>query len=543
MDISKALIVDDMHINRIILSSLLASEGVMSDQASTGMECVELCRRNEYSLILLDHRMPDMDGVDTLLELKKVFEEKRKSVPVICHTIEEGRKNINLYRAAGFTDVLIKPVDPKELAGIVLKYIPDNDKNEHLKLENKEKKETHEKDELDKLPIWLKTVPHIDLVSGIDKCETADDYMDALYIFVSSIEKKSSDIESLCENDKLELYGIKLHSLKSVAGLIGARHLSAFASELELAAREKNRLFIKHETPLILKEYRSFKELLAPLLVSEPGRISGLNEKLRKKKEAPDISHNILFIRNADNIVTRGLTKALGDSGYNIIDVPDEPAGIITRKHMADIILYCPGGSDSSGIRMTMNFLDELFRDEDKMVCLAGDSADINDALSASAVKTPFVYPRPVDNEKFIQDMGHIVRMQKELKCRKKIYITDDDEDYRAIVEKWLSDDHSVNGFSNTSDTLAAIGTLRPDLLLLDYELPDGNGYELMKQLHASPATANIPVIFLTGKNDREHVYKILGCRPDGYLLKNIEKDVLLSAIRKFFRERIYDFL
>ena len=97
---SRVIIVDDMVINRMIISSLLASNGVLADQAESGRECIEMCRDKEYDLILLDHRMPEYDGVDTLLELKELFKEQGREVPVVCHTTEEGRSNINLYKAA-----------------------------------------------------------------------------------------------------------------------------------------------------------------------------------------------------------------------------------------------------------------------------------------------------------------------------------------------------------------------------------------------------------------------------------------------------------
>lgn len=106
------LIVDDMRVNRTILSSLLASSGIASDLATSGRECLDLCRENDYDLILLDHRMPDMDGVDTLVLLKELFREKGQETPVICHTTEDARDNINLYKAAGFVEVLIKPIQP-----------------------------------------------------------------------------------------------------------------------------------------------------------------------------------------------------------------------------------------------------------------------------------------------------------------------------------------------------------------------------------------------------------------------------------------------
>ena len=75
---SRVLIVDDMRINRIVLASILATHGITSDQAENGIECINLCRENDYDLVLLDHRMPELDGVDTLVRLKEMFKERGK---------------------------------------------------------------------------------------------------------------------------------------------------------------------------------------------------------------------------------------------------------------------------------------------------------------------------------------------------------------------------------------------------------------------------------------------------------------------------------
>ena len=115
----RVLIVDDMAINRIILASLLASNGIDSDLAESGPECIRLCEERDYDLILLDHRMPDVDGVETLIRLKELFAARGKDVPVIAHTTEEARNNINLYKAAGFADVFFKPIQPQELSDIL----------------------------------------------------------------------------------------------------------------------------------------------------------------------------------------------------------------------------------------------------------------------------------------------------------------------------------------------------------------------------------------------------------------------------------------
>ena len=211
-DTARVLIVDDMPINRIVLASHLANQGVLSDQVDNGRDCIELCKKKDYDLILMDHRMPDLDGVDTLVLLKDIFKENKREVPVICHTTEEGRNNINLYKAAGFADVLIKPLDPKELSDVLLTYLKNDDNNESKdnenfikEIEHKDRQQLDEAfimNELDILPIWLKSVPHLDLPKGISNCGSAEDYMDALYIFYSSIEEKSSEIKNYMENNK-----------------------------------------------------------------------------------------------------------------------------------------------------------------------------------------------------------------------------------------------------------------------------------------------------------------------------------------------------
>ena len=274
--VSKVLIVDDMPINRMVLASLLATNKVSSDQVESGMECLKLCRENDYDLILLDHRMPELDGVDTFVMLKEIFKEKGREVPVVCHTVENAQSNINLYKAAGFADVLIKPIDPKQLSSVLMTYLPEKDvvsiQEEELLVREEtlehEPEDMDVRDELDKLPMWLNTVPHIDLVAGVANCETAEDYVDALYIFYSSIEEKSGEIENALLNEDWTMFTLYVHSLKSIAGLVGARDLSEHAKELESASKERQINTVKNVTPTMLSEYRRFIDLLSPITLT-----------------------------------------------------------------------------------------------------------------------------------------------------------------------------------------------------------------------------------------------------------------------------------
>ena len=259
---SRVLIVDDMRVNRMILSSLLASNGVLTDLAESGEECLELCRKNKYDLILLDHRMPGIDGVDTFVQLKEIFKEQGRKVPVVCHTVEAAKDNINLYKAAGFADVLIKPIQPQRLSEVLMEHLPEASAQEQLRIEDDN---AHLKVELDKLPGWLSEVPELDISMGMEYCDTADDYMEVLTVFASSASEKADEIERLMKEGDYSHFTLKVHSLKTVAKIIGAPGLSAAAVELEAAGKNGDIEAIKDKTPKLLVSYRAFADNLAAL--------------------------------------------------------------------------------------------------------------------------------------------------------------------------------------------------------------------------------------------------------------------------------------
>ncbi len=79
-----------------------------------------------------------------------------------------------------------------------------------------------------------------------------------------------------------------------------------------------------------------------------------------------------------------------------------------------------------------------------------------------------------------------------------------------------------------------------PDLIIMDYEMPGMNGLELMKSIRQEPETSTIPIIFLTGQNEKDQVYSILQYRPDGYLLKSSSRDTIIDSINRFFDESFF---
>lgn len=119
---------------------------------------------------------------------------------------------------------------------------------------------------------------------------------------------------------------------------------------------------------------------------------------------------------------------------------------------------------------------------------------------------------------------------------KKKIVIVDDDLAYLKMMRGSLAQDYSVVPTTNGAQALNIIKVTRPDLVLLDYMMPGMDGADVLAKLRSNPRTAAIPVMFLTGKNDSESVHKVLGEKPEGYILKSMSILKIAQVIEDYFK-------
>ncbi len=116
---------------------------------------------------------------------------------------------------------------------------------------------------------------------------------------------------------------------------------------------------------------------------------------------------------------------------------------------------------------------------------------------------------------------------------RRHILVVDDDVRVLRLLKVHLQD-YDVATAINGKLALKFLENKTTDLILLDYEMPGENGPEVLKKLRANEKTKDIPVIFLTGVADSEKIQEVLLMKPEGYLLKPINKVKLLETIKKF---------
>ncbi len=145
------------------------------------------------------------------------------------------------------------------------------------------------------------------------------------------------------------------------------------------------------------------------------------------------------------------------------------------------------------------------------------------------------IFPRPVDNAGYVKTVTEFFDKVQKGEFKKSILVVDDDPSYLGLVREWLKDDYKVFMANSGLQAIKWLGKNSVDLILLDHEMPVTTGPQVLEMLRSDEETKSIPVMFLTGKSDKESVMKVVALKPEGYFLKNIQREELLEKLEEFF--------
>lgn len=121
---ARILAVDDNKVNLKLVKSLLKQTDIQVDLAESGAKCIEMLKDSSYDIILMDHMMPEMDGIETFKRIKDeglVDTSKCTVIALTANAISGAREE---YISNGFADYLSKPIKPDALDEMLLRYIP-----------------------------------------------------------------------------------------------------------------------------------------------------------------------------------------------------------------------------------------------------------------------------------------------------------------------------------------------------------------------------------------------------------------------------------
>ncbi|MBE5877403.1 MAG: response regulator [Lachnospiraceae bacterium] len=121
---AQVLVVEDNEINQIVLQAMLEPLKIQLDFAENGKEALEMIQHKKYQVILMDHYMPVMDGVEATIEIRNMEDEYYRKIPIIALTADAVEGTKEQFYKIGMNDFLTKPVDMKKMCKTLQKWIP-----------------------------------------------------------------------------------------------------------------------------------------------------------------------------------------------------------------------------------------------------------------------------------------------------------------------------------------------------------------------------------------------------------------------------------
>ena len=273
---AKILIVDDTKMNLVVATEFLKDTKVNIDTAEGGKEAVALALQNKYDVILMDQRMPEMDGEETLKVIKSHEEGPNIGTPVICLTADAVVGARERYLSKGFDDYLTKPIDSTSLEKMLKKYIP-SEKIELVSIEEKASSEPEAKvsENCDVSEFSVLSGYGIDTEKGTANCGGDKDfYLSILKEYQKDADEKKTKLMTFLEKGNLKDYAILIHSLKSTSATIGAMAPSKLAKDLEAAANNDDKDYILENQDAFLKEYDIVLEAIGKVISEDDKTVS-----------------------------------------------------------------------------------------------------------------------------------------------------------------------------------------------------------------------------------------------------------------------------
>ena len=290
----RVLVVDDEPMNLMVAEGIFREYEMQVRTVYSGMEAVELCRKEDFDLIFLDHMMPEMDGVETTRVIRRLLGDNGQ-VPIIALTANAVEGTAQMFIDEGMNDFVTKPIEMRVILAKLRKWLPAEkiEKNRNKKMDavlrsgNGDGQASQTSTDI--------SIAGLDVKKAMEFLGNEELFWSVLKEYYRVIDKKSTMISEYEQKEKWKEYTVEVHALKSASRQIGALELAQVAEQMEAAGNAGNAALIHKITPGMLEEYTFYKGILAPYFVKQEEAQNGraaemgeMSELFDQMKEAMD---------------------------------------------------------------------------------------------------------------------------------------------------------------------------------------------------------------------------------------------------------------
>lgn len=262
------LVVDDNDVNLTVACGLLKTFQIKTTAVMSGREAILKTEEYLYDMVLMDHMMPEMDGIEATMEIRN-NNPIYKAIPIVALSANVISGEEALFVEAGMNDFIAKPIDIDVLAKKIRKWLPDSkikdlDKTGDIKSDID--KNCEEEENKTVFSRGILSVSFLNTENALRLNGTQELYETVLSSYYMVIDQKYNLIEDYEKEERIKDYTIEVHALKSASKQIGADELAFLAARLERCGKDQDIDTIHEKTPELLMKYRQLQEKLAPFM-------------------------------------------------------------------------------------------------------------------------------------------------------------------------------------------------------------------------------------------------------------------------------------
>ena len=247
--------------------------------------------------------------------------------------------------------------------------------------------------------------------------------------------------------------------------------------------------------------------------------------------------HNILVVMEKNSFLPMSMIEQLKELEYNTVSAELDIQELSKLKDTYEVVLLFMESDGEEKTKELVYLRDKAMEDGNPIFYVGENTPIMREILPKHILQE--VFERPIDVKASAKKIDEFIKEHGK-HVKKKILVVDDSGIMLRNIKRWLEDKYQVILANSGAMAIKYLATNRPDLVLLDYEMPVIDGSQVLELIRTENEFCDIPVIFLTGKNDKESIMKVLELKPEGYLLKSMEPQKIIDEIDNFFEKQKY---
>ncbi len=242
-----------------------------------------------------------------------------------------------------------------------------------------------------------------------------------------------------------------------------------------------------------------------------------------------------MLISSQEKFSVHGMEMKLNEIGFNSTYVPLDIKKLQEKAETSNLIVYYMDETVNDDPAFLV-FLKDLCMEKEKNLMLIGRKDEYDEIIKTLPLECITAwFERPLDMKQFLDKVVEQFDKMMLQGMRKTILIVDDDVTYMQMIREWLKDSYQVVMVNSGIKAIKWLTVNKVDLVLLDYNMPVTSGPQIFQMLKSDVDTDEVPVMFLTGMQNKESVMTAMKLRPADYLLKSISRNELKAKLDNYF--------